>query len=100
MLYVIYISLYYLSPMYMRNNLFTVLSDQWTPSTFYDGNTELIWVNNYSLFVRIYEKRVRAPEGKRYAIHKDVYQAFVFKYKNSNGRKGGGKRRTRRKRDH
>ena len=76
---------------------FLTLSDSWTPSSFYDASTTLIWVNSYKTFVNIYERKIKAPEGKKYAIHKDVYKSFLYMYKNT-GRNSKYTRKTRRRR--
>lgn len=61
-------------------NHFTILDNSWKPSTFYDGKKELIWINNYELFKEIYKNK--RENNYLYAIHKDVYDAFLYKYKN------------------
>jgi len=77
---------------------FITLSDSWTPSSFYDASTSLIWVISYDTFVKVYERKIKAPEGKKYAIHKDVYKSFLYMYKNtSRHSKHTRKRRKRRK---
>ena len=65
----------------MKRN-FIMLSNSWTPSSFYDSSTSLIWVVSYDTFVKVHEKKIRAPQGKKYAMHEDVYKAFLFMYKN------------------
>lgn len=66
---------------------FLFLSESWIPSTFYDDKTQLIWVNTFDLFTKIYEKKVKSTVMYKYAIHKDVYRAFVCMYKNKRSNK-------------
>lgn len=75
---------------------FIMLSKSWTPSTFYDASTSLIWVISYETFVKVHEKKIKAPEGKKYAIHEDIYTAFLFMYKNKE--RASKRRKTRRRR--
>ena len=77
--------------MYMKKQ-FIILSESWTPSKVYDENTSLIWVNNYKLFVKIYENKKTVNDDIKYAIHKDVYQAFRYMYKQ---KKMGNNKKTR-----
>ena len=78
---------------------FIMLSNSWAPSTFYDSSTSLIWVISYETFVKVHEKKIKPPEGKKYAIHEDIYKAFLFMYKNKkNKERSHKKRKTRRRR--
>ena len=76
-----------------------ILSESWQPSTFYDGKTKLTWVMKYDLFVKIHERKVRGGDGIAYAIHKDVYDAFLHMYKTKthSGGRSRPRRRTRKK---
>jgi len=76
---------------------FMILSESWQPSTFYDGKTKLTWVMKYDLFVKIHERKIRGGNGVAYAIHKDVYDAFLHMYKTKPQNGGKRKRRTRKK---
>ena len=67
----------------MKSNFYIVKWNSGQPSTFYDENTQLIWVMKYTLFKNIYLGRIKTNRGIKYAIHKDVYDAFYFKYRNS-----------------
>ena len=78
---------------------FITLSDSWSPSSYYDSSTSLIWINSYELFMKVYERKIKAPSDKKYAIHKDVYKAFLYMYKNKD-RSSKNTRKTRRKRKH
>lgn len=66
-----------------KSNFYIVSSNTWQPSTFYDSETKLVWVMSYALFKNIYLGKIANKDGVKYAIHKDVYNAFYFKYKNS-----------------
>lgn len=93
----------------MKSKQFMIFdSERWHPSSFYDSNTQLVWVMSYRLFKRIYARKHQSRcvtldiDGddktnisKKYAIHKDVYTAFVYRYKNENETKR--KKRTRKK---
>lgn len=79
----------------MKKQFILFDNERWHPSTFYDQKTELCWIMDYSLFVKIYTGKVNEKEGTKYAIHKDVYNAFLFQFM-SNGRKK--KRETRKSR--
>lgn len=65
----------------MKKQFILFDNERWHPSTFYDQKTELCWVMDYSLFVKIYTGKMNGKEGIKYAIHKDVYNAFVFKFR-------------------
>lgn len=78
--------------MYMKKQ-FIILSESWTPSRFYDDKTELVWVNTYDLFVKLYENTQRIEKGIKYAIHKDVYRAFRHMYREKQSKKSNRKTR-------
>lgn len=63
----------------------------WVPSTFYDGETELVWVFDFKLYKKIVENKVKDIDGKRYAIRKDVKQSYDelyrLKYRRVNAKK-------------
>lgn len=68
----------------MKSSFFIVDNKSWHPSSFYDNDTELKWVMDYKRFKKIYiNKNVERNEKQniKYAIHKDVYNAFLFRYK-------------------
>lgn len=69
-------------------------NNRWHPSTFYDQKTELVWVMEYTLFIDIYQNKIVTKDGIKYAIHQDVYDAFLFKFNHSTNRK---KRETRKR---
>ncbi len=63
----------------MKSKFYIVDNDTWHPSSFYDENTELIWVFTYKLFKKVYISGYL--ERNKYGIHKDVYNAFLLKFK-------------------
>jgi hypothetical protein len=64
----------------------------WTPSSFYDASTNLIWVQSYDLFTKLYtdtrdtrsmtnpNPNTNPNQNTKYAIHKDIYKAFSYMY--------------------
>ena len=82
--------------MYMKKS-FLILSESWTPSRFYDDKTELVWVNTFSLFIKLYENKLVVEQGVKYAIHKDVYQAFRCMYREKQNKKSNKETRKTRK---
>lgn len=66
----------------MKKHFFIVDSKSWHPSSFYDNSTQLTWVMEFKLFRKIYTGKVKSKPGNKYAIHKDVYTAFMNKLKN------------------
>ncbi len=69
---------------YHNKNILIIKNvNSWTPSTFYDTNTTLLWVNSYKLFKQIYIHHIKPPNNVKYAIYNDVYKAFMYKYKNA-----------------
>ena len=66
----------------MKSKFIIVKNETWQPSSFYDSQTQLIWVMEYKLFRNVCANKSTPPEGYKYAIHKDVYAAFLHKYKN------------------
>lgn len=67
----------------MKKDLFLIKSTSWKPSSFYNQTTQLIWVLEYKLFKKIYTNQMEPKQGYRYAIHKDVYNAFLCKFKHA-----------------
>lgn len=67
----------------MRSAFYIVKKNTWQPSTFYDENTQLVWVMDFSLFKKIYSGKMPKNKGIQYTIHNDVYQAFLYKYKHA-----------------
>jgi hypothetical protein len=63
-----------------KNTIIIKNVDSWSPSSFYDENTNLLWVNTFSLFKQIYINNITPPNNTKYAIYKDVYRAFMYKY--------------------
>lgn len=63
----------------MKSKFILVENNTWSPPSFYDTNTQLIWVMDYKLFRNVYVKNLRPPSGYKYAIHRDVYNAFLYK---------------------
>lgn len=57
------------------------LNDNWKPSTFFNSNTNLEWILNYKLFEKIYNNKLTPNKDIKYAIHKDVFDAFLLKLK-------------------
>lgn len=57
------------------------LNDNWKPSTFFNSNTNLVWILNYKLFEKIYNNKLTPKENVKYAIHKDIFDAFLLKLK-------------------
>lgn len=55
----------------------------WSPPSFYDTSTNLIWIQSYKLFTEVYSGLLllTLKKGTKYAIHKDVYNAFLFQYR-------------------
>jgi len=70
-------------------------NEKWHPSTFYDKETKLLWIMEYKLFTKIYTEKKHQEKGIKYAIHKDVFDAFLFKFRTIENRK---KRETRKSR--
>lgn len=66
----------------MSSKILIVDNEMWQPSTFYDSKTKLKWIMSYSLFKKVYTKKVKTDNDNKYAIHNDVYKAFLYKYKN------------------
>ena len=65
----------------MKSDFYIVDNDTWHPSSYYDDKTSLIWVMNYILFKRVFFNN-NHNKNVKYAIHKDVYNAFIYKYNN------------------
>ncbi len=64
----------------MKKHFFLIVSSNtWQPSGFYDSATQLTWVMDFKLFTKIQTNKVT---HHKYAIHKDVYSAFMYKFKN------------------
>lgn len=70
----------------MSSKFHIVDNKTWHPSSFYDEKTTLQWVMEYKLFKKVYLDKKR-ENGIKYAIHRDVYNAFLYKFKNSNKKK-------------
>lgn len=66
----------------MGYEMLIIENETWQPSTFYDSKTTLKWIMNYSLFKKVYTNKVKPGNEYKYAIHNDVYKAFLYKYKN------------------
>jgi hypothetical protein len=66
----------------MKKQFFIVKSNTWHPSGFYDAETKLIWVMEFKLFRKIHNGKIKPSLHSKYAIHKDVYEAFMYKLKN------------------
>ena len=71
----------------MKSKFVIVKSNTWHPSTFYDTTTALTWVMSYPLFKKIYSGKISQAGETKFAIHKDVYDAFYLKYKGQNIKK-------------
>lgn len=70
----------------MSSKFYIVDNKTWHPSTFYNERTTLQWIMEYKLFKKVYLDKKR-ENGINYAIHRDVYNAFLYKFKNSNMKK-------------
>lgn len=55
--------------------------NSWTPSKYYDDETQLIWVQSFPIFKKLYNNKIKQTSNVKYAIHKDVYKAFLLQYK-------------------
>jgi hypothetical protein len=66
----------------MKKQFFIVKSNTWLPSGFYDSETKLIWVMDFKLFRKIKSGNIKPSLQHKYAIHKDVYDAFMYKLRN------------------
>tara|TARA_Y100000780_G_scaffold232377_1_gene263238 strand:+ start:5576 stop:5857 length:282 start_codon:yes stop_codon:yes gene_type:complete len=72
----------------MKHDFLIFENNTWKPSEYYDNNTRLKWVFSYKLFKKVYINRENNinRDNNRYAIHKDVYKAFLYKYKHLNNK--------------
>lgn len=77
-----------------RENILIIENDtSWSPPSFYDASTNLIWIQTYKLFTDVYSGLLplNLKKGTKYAIHKDVYHAFLFQYREKKKREKGEK---------
>lgn len=73
-----------------RENILLIENEaSWSPPSFYDASTNLIWIQSYKLFTDVYSGLLplTLKKGTKYAIHKDVYHAFLFQYREKEKRK-------------
>jgi len=67
----------------MKSDFLIINNDSWNPSSYYNDTTTLNWVFTYKLFKKIYINREKPKDRNvKYAIHKDIYNCFLYKYRN------------------